>query len=140
LIRHFDKVGATMSSSAYYLVEKSFYDYADDIEAVNIHYAVTSIGDVPDWENYRCTRYMPIVSGQMRSKVLKLPLKIVESSGGSITARYLLHHYFEICQSGDRHYTSLFTEEIDTDLPRPLAAVAEEQKSPSRRELLFEGS
>ena len=130
-----------MSSSAYYLVEKSFHDYADDIEAVNIHYVVTSIGDVPDWEHYRCTRYMPIVNGRMRSKVLKLPLKIVESSDGSCTARYLLHHYFEICQSGDRHYTSLFTEEIDTDLPEACPpAAAEEQKSRSRRELSFEGN
>jgi hypothetical protein len=139
LIRYLDQDGASMSSSAYYSVEKWFHDYADDIEAVNIHYVVTLIGDVPDWEHYRCTRYMPIISGRMRSKVLKLPL-IIESSGGSSTARYLLHHYFEICQSGDRHYTSLFTEEIDTDPPRPPAAVAEEQKSPSPRDPLFEGS
>ena len=116
-----------MPSSAYYSVEKYFYDYADDIEAVNIHYVVTLIGDVPDWEHYRCTRYMPIVNGRMRSKILKLPRKIIESSGGASTARYLLHHYFEICQGGDRHYTSLFTEEIDTDLPKPLPAVLEDE-------------
>jgi hypothetical protein len=130
-----------MSSSVYHSVEKSFHDYADDIEAVNIHYVVTSIADIPDWEHYRCTRYMPIVHGRMRGKVLKLPRKVTESPDGALTARYLLHYYFEIFQGGDKHYTSLFTEEIDTDLPQPPTAVLEDEKSPVRRELLlFEGN
>ena len=124
-----------MSSSAYYSVEKSFHDYADDIEAVNIHYVVTLIGAVPDWEHYRCTRYMPIVHGRMRSKVLKLPREISETPDNTSTARYLLHHYFEIFQGGDRHYTPLFTEEVDTVMAPPIAASAN-LESKSRRELI----
>jgi hypothetical protein len=98
----------------HYTVEKSFLDYADDIEAVNIHYVLTLIEDIPDWEHHRCTRFMPLVQEKMRRKTLKLP-KQVETSAGVAAARYLLHYYFEIFQDGDRHYTQLFTEEINTD-------------------------
>jgi len=129
-----------MSSSAYYAVEKSFHDYADDIEAVNIHYVTTLIGAVPDWEHYRCTRFMPILRGRLRSKVLKLPREIIEAPDGMRSARYLLHHYFEIFQGGDRYYTPLFTEEIDTDFPMPPAANSEAQESVTRRALSFEES
>jgi hypothetical protein len=137
LIRHFHQGSTIVSYSAYYSVEKSFHDYAADIEAVNIHYVVTLIGGVPDWEHYRCTRYMPIVNGRARIKVLKLPREIPESTKGGCTARYLLHHYFEIFQGGDRYYTSLFTEEIDTNLPKPLVTASAEQKSATRHSLLF---
>jgi hypothetical protein len=129
-----------MSSTAYYSVEKLFYDYADNIEAVNIHYAVTLIGGIPDWEHYRCTRYMPIVKENTRIKVLRLHKEITSPEADASTARYLLHYYFEIFQDGDRHYTPLFTEEIDTDLPASNLTALPSQKSPAQRNLLLEGS
>jgi hypothetical protein len=116
----------SMSSIDYHTVEKSFFDYAGDIEAVNIHYVVTVIGNVPDWENYRATRFMPMAEGGTRKKLLKLPRQI-ESTAGPPTARYLLHYYFEIFQDGDRHYTPLFTEEINTDSPASPGCLIESQ-------------
>jgi hypothetical protein len=93
---------------------KSFYDFADDIEGVNIHYAVTPIGEMPDWESQRSTRYMPLVDGRMRVKALRLAAPVFDSSGRS-DGRYALHYYFEIYQGGDRHYSPLYSEEITTD-------------------------
>ena len=120
--------------SSFYL-EKEFYDYADDIEGVNIHYAWTPLGDTPDWDAQRVTRFMPLLRSpaqllgtepvsmppplasdsdppRLRKKVLKLPTEIPDAEDGSVTNRYLLHHYFEIFQDGYRHYSPLFTEEI----------------------------
>ena len=102
-----------------YEVEKRFYDYAEDIEAVNIHYAVTPLGELPDWENQRSTRFMPLVpdpdgeSSRLRLRTLRLPGRI-ETEAGIATGRYLLHHYFEVCQGGSRHYSPHFSEEIET--------------------------
>jgi hypothetical protein len=108
----------TTDESAYE-VEKSFYDFADDIEAVTIHFAVTPLGEHPDWENQRSSRFMPPVAapggqgGRLRVRRLRLPPQIrIES--GRLTGHYLLHHYFEICQGGSRHYSPRFTEEIET--------------------------
>ena len=129
-----------MVSTAYYSVEKRFYDYADNIEAVNIHYALTLIGGIPDWEHYRCTRYMPIVNDHSRIKVLRLPRQITSADADMPAARYLLHYYFEIFQDGDRHYTPLFTEEIDTSLPASATTASPSQKSPAQRNLLLEGN
>lgn len=114
---------------------KEFYDYAEDIEGVNIHYLWTPVGGVPDWENQRNTRFMPqiqrpVLSGskglddsesappptavRLRRKILKLPQKILDPQSGTLTDRYMLHHYFEIFQDGHRHYSPLYTEELDT--------------------------
>ena len=106
---------------------------------MNIHYALTLIGGIPDWEHYRCTRYMPIVHRRTRIKVLRLPRQIRRDADNASTARYLLHHYFEIFQDGDRHYTPLFTEEIDTVLAPPIAASANLDPNHSVN-LLFEES
>ena len=38
----------------------------------------------------------------------------LESETGQSTGRYLLHHYFEVCQGGSRHYSPHFSEEIET--------------------------
>ncbi len=118
--------------SWYYLVKK-FYDYADDIEGVNIHYVWTPIGGVADWENQRATRFMPLVQSssslsldpstpaaratnsspaRLRQKILKLPQRILDSQSGTLTDRYLLHHYFEVFQDGRRYYSPLYTKEI----------------------------
>ena len=121
----------------WHYVEKEYYDHVDDIEAVNIHYTWTPQGGIPDWEKQRMTRYMPRVqttaqllgrvatnalsasalqpgTRPLRKKALKLPLQIQDPKSGELTSRYLLHHYFEVFQDGHRHYSPLYTEEIDT--------------------------
>lgn len=107
---------------SWYSVEKEFYDYADTIEGVNIHYVCTPIDGVPDWQHQRSTRYMPLVESResppaplrRRTKILKLPQRIPDPSTHTFTDRYLLHHYFEIFQDGHRYYSPLYTQEIVT--------------------------
>jgi len=98
----------------HYQIEKWYYDYAENIEAVNIHYACTPLGEIPDWNNQRATRFLPLVESHLRRKVLKLPLRIPDSNRSELNDRYLLHHYFEIFADGDTRYSSLYTEEIVT--------------------------
>src|SRR5262249_40461216 len=92
-------------------VVKWFSDYADDIEAVNIHYVVTAIDETPDWNQARATRYMPLVGKSIRMKELRLPLSIPDAQGRPANC-YTLHYYFEVCQSGDRQYSQLYSEEV----------------------------
>jgi hypothetical protein len=99
---------------AYHLLEKIFTDYADNIEGVNIHYALTTLGATPDWENQRLTRFMPVSSDGVRRKVLRLPLSINDAQDDEPVSTYLLHYYFEIFQDGDRHYSQPYVEEIET--------------------------
>ena len=130
---------------------KEFYDYADDIEGVNIHYLWTPLDGVPDWENQRITRFMPRVQPptspgskaslgmtdsvastavHLRRKILKLPQEIPDLESGRPTDRYLLHHYFEIFQDGHRQYSPLYTEELHTKAATQLTtaeAVSEKQ-------------
>jgi hypothetical protein len=94
-------------------VVKWFHDYADDIEAVSIHYVLTAVDEAPDWNNARATRYMPLVDQSIRMKELRLPLSIADSQGRPCS-RYTLHYYFEICQGGDRQYSPLYSEEVVT--------------------------
>jgi hypothetical protein len=94
-------------------VVKWFRDYADDIEAVNIHYALTAVDETPDWNHARATRYMPPVGGSIRVKELRLP-RYLSDSQGRPSSRYMLHYYFEVCQSGDRQYSPLYSEEVTT--------------------------
>jgi hypothetical protein len=104
-------MGRDMAS---YRVVKLFRDYAEDIEAVNIHYALTALGAMPDWDRSRVTHYMPLTDGPIRMKELRLPQSI-SSSSGEPASRYSLHYYFEIFRSGDRNYSPLYTEEISTE-------------------------
>jgi len=106
--------------SGEYFVEKSYWDDADDVEAVTIHYAWSPVGELPDWENEKVTRFMPKdrsneggVASRRRVKVLRLPAQIVTKSGDR-TDHYELHHFFGICQGGSRHSSPRFTEEIVT--------------------------
>jgi hypothetical protein len=131
---------------------KEFYDHTEDIEGVNIHYLWTPLDGVPDWENQRVTRFMPLVqpppysSGEaaidetdsaasmaprLRRKILKLPQEIVDPQSGAPTNHYLLHHYFEIFQDGHRHYSPLYTEELHTGVgSQPMRVeTADEQKT-----------
>jgi hypothetical protein len=139
----------TMTS--YYLI-KEYYDYADDIEGVNIHYLWTPLDGVPDWENQRVTRFMPRVQPptlprnkvpidmtgeavgpttlRLRRKILKLPQEVLDPQSGISTDRYLLHHYFEVFQDGHRQYSPLYTEELHTKAatqPATAEAVDENQ-------------
>ena len=119
--------GEKKELAAYYEVEKSYYDYAENIEAVNIHYACTPLGGVPDWNSQRTTRFLPLVEPRLRRKLLKLPARILDSRSGELCDRYLLHHYFEIFADGDTHYSQLYTEEVLTgagNLPAPHAAAS----------------
>jgi hypothetical protein len=95
-------------------VVKWFRDYADDIEAVNIHFALTPAGEAPDWERSRATRYMPLVTRLIRMKELRLPQSISDASGEPIN-QYSLHYYFEIWRAGDRHYSPLYSETVVTE-------------------------
>jgi hypothetical protein len=101
-------MGRDMAS---YRVVKWFRDYADDIEAVNIHYALTALGAMPEWDRFRITHYMPLTDGQIRMKELRLPQSI-SSPSGEPSGRYSLHYYFEVFRGGDREYSPLYTEEI----------------------------
>jgi hypothetical protein len=94
-------------------VVKWFHDYADDIEAVNIHYVLTAAGGVPDWNHARATRYMPLVGKSIRMKELRLPGSIPDSSG-LLGKPYTLHYYFEVFRGGDRQYSPLYSEEVVT--------------------------
>ena len=75
-------------------VVKWFRDYADDIEAVNIHYGLTAVNEKPDWDRVRATRYMPLVGKSIRMKELRLPL-FISNCQGRPSKRYALHYYFE---------------------------------------------
>ena len=52
---------ALVNAMSWYYAIKEFYDYADDIEGVNIHYLWTPLDGIPDWENQRVSRFMPRV-------------------------------------------------------------------------------
>lgn len=122
---------------SWHYLEKEFHDHSDDIEGVNIHYVCTVLGETPDWENQRVTRYMPLVRSAarlrsqvttaasssaasdpapipLRKKVLKLPPQLHDLQRNTLTDTYLLHYYFEIFQDGYRRYSPLYTEEVVT--------------------------
>jgi hypothetical protein len=101
-------------STRHHQIEKWYYDYAENIEAVNIHFACSPLGEVPDWNSQRATRFLPLVEPRLRRKTLKLPTRILDMSSGQLTDRYLLHHYFQIFADGDTLYSSLYTEEVCT--------------------------
>ena len=139
----------TDSTMTWHYEIKEYYDHADDIEGVNIHYLLTPLGGVPDWENQRVTRFMPRVQPptppgnkvpidvtgeaaapttlRLRRKILKLPQEILDPQSGIPTNRYLLHHYFEVFQDGYRQYSPLYTEELHTGADAQPAAVASDE-------------
>jgi hypothetical protein len=81
--------------TGHYQIEKWFHDYSENIEAVNIHYACTPLGGVPDWNSQRATRFLPVVEPRLRRKAVKLPSRILDMSSGQLTDCYLLHRYFQ---------------------------------------------
>lgn len=138
----------------WYYIEKEFYDYADDIEGVNIHYVWTPLESEADWERQRMTRFMPRVESslaklsvplssstedgssppsRLRKKILKLPRQIPDSANNTHATTYLLHHYFEVFQDGRRYYSPLYTEEINTsrETDYPATFVGDQERSAS---------
>lgn len=102
---------------SYHIVDKEFRDFADDIEGVSIHYLCVPVSADANWDRDRITRFMPLVEPGVRRLKLKLPLQIVELHTGRPTNQYTLLHYFEIYRSGDRHYSQIYTELIETAAP-----------------------
>ena len=77
------------------------------------------------WDRDRITRFMPLVEPGVRRVKLKLPLQIVELHTGRPTNQYTLLHYFEIYRSGDRHYSQIYTELIETAAPETARQVTQ---------------
>ena len=119
-------------------LKKEFFDTADDIESVAIHYTWTPLGQAPDWSGHRESRLMPAgemlktgvgevakygppapsvpqyIHPKLRKKVLKMPNDIRDEEAGRWTGDYNLHYYYEIFQAGQRHYSPVYTDEIRT--------------------------
>ena len=74
----------------YHIVGKEYRDFADDIEAVSIHYLCVPNGAEEDWDNGRITRFMPLVEPGLRRLSLKLPVQMVDSRSGCPVSDYTL--------------------------------------------------
>ena len=124
-------------STAWHFLAKDFYDYAENIQAVSIHYAYAPYGASPEWATVGHVQSMPLVllpssspdqdpskrpswglstqaSVRRRSTTLKLPIQIISPKTHPPTNRYLLHYYFEIVQDGTQVKTAIYTEDIRT--------------------------
>jgi hypothetical protein len=97
----------------YYVVDKEYRDFADDIEAVSIHYVCAPGGAEPDWDRGRVTRFMPLVAPGVRRLRLKLPAQLVDPQSGRPVSAYTLFHYFEVWRGGDRQYSQVYSEALD---------------------------
>jgi hypothetical protein len=98
----------------YHVVDKEYRDFADDIEAVSIHYVCVPNGAEPDWDRDRATRFMPLVEPGVRRLRLKLPAQLVDPQRGLPVSAYTLSYYFEVWRSGDRQYSQIYSEALDT--------------------------
>jgi hypothetical protein len=98
----------------HHIVDKEYRDFADDIEAVSIHYLCVPNGAEADWDRGRITRFMPLVEPGMRRLSLKLPVQLVDPRSGRPVNEYTLLYYFEVCRGGDRHYSQIFIEAMDS--------------------------
>ena len=119
-------------------LKKEYFDIADDIEAVTIHYTWTPLGKAPDWSAHRESRLMAAgeylktgvgevskygpaapavpqhVHPKLRKKVLKMPNDIWDEGAGVWTGDYNLHYFYEMLQGGQTHYSPVYTDEIRT--------------------------
>ena len=117
----------------YHIVDKEFRDFADDIEGVSIHYLCAPVGGTTDWDRDRVTRFMPLVEPGVRRLKLKLPSQIVAPQTGRPTSHYTLFHYFEIFRGGDRQYSQIYTEILDTDAKEIAAHATAPIRRPASR-------
>ena len=97
----------------YYFVDKEYRDFADDIEAVSIHYLCAANGAEPDWDQGRVTRFMPLVEPGVRRLRLKLPVQLVDPQSGRPVSAYTLLYYFEVWRGGDRQYSQIYSEALE---------------------------
>ena len=123
--------------TAWHFLVKDFYDYAENIETVFIHYAYAVHAASPEWATAGHVQSMPVVLRpscspdqnpselrsrgvstsavvRQRSTTLKLPCQVINPHTHTPTNRYLLHYYFEIVQDGTRVKTAIYTEDIRT--------------------------
>jgi hypothetical protein len=117
----------------HHIVDKEFRDFADDIEGVTIHYLCTSVGAEANWNRDRVTRVMPLVEPGVRRLKLKLPSQIVEPHTGLPTSQYTLFHYFEIFRDGDRQYSQIYNEMIETGAKETVADTTAPIRRPTSR-------
>ena len=63
---------------------------------------------------------------------VKLPVQVVDidPASGKPIHRYTLLHYLEIFRGGDRHYSQIYTEVVDTGAKATSVQVAAEKACP----------
>src|SRR6266508_4987481 len=100
---------------------KTWTDPDDSVDAVQIHYMSTPIGDGPYFDGTHDARWLGDWGGEprRRGKVLSMPRAIWRDGGWSHDG-YALHHYFEVFGGHGRWTSDTFTEEI---VPRDLEFV-----------------
>ncbi len=119
----------------YHVIDKEYRDFADDIEAVSIHYLCAANGADPDWEKDRVTRFMPVVKPGLRRFRLKLPLQLIDPQCGQPVSAYTLFYYFEVWRDGDRQYSPIYSETLETrtDAAKVGTAASAARPRPKRR-------
>ena len=100
---------------------------------MTIHYLCAASGAEADWDNGRMTRFMPLVEPGVRRLRLKLPPQVVDPTSGKPIHRYMLFHYFEIFRSGNRHYSQMYSEVVDTGAKATAAQAAASGARPRPR-------
>ena len=118
-------------------LKKEYFDTADDIEQVLIHYTCAPLGGTPDWTQAE-SRAMPAgellrtgvgevakygppapavpqhVHPRLRKKVLRLPNEVFDPALGAWTGDYQLYYVYEVIRNGDRTFSPVFVDEIRT--------------------------
>jgi hypothetical protein len=92
---------------------KTWTDPDDDVDAVQIHYMWTPVGDGAFFDGTHEVRWMTDAGGEprRRTKVLSMP-RAIWNRGGWNDDGYALHHYFEVFGRHGRWTSDTFTEEI----------------------------
>jgi hypothetical protein len=119
-------------------LKKEYFDTADDIQDVLIHYVCAPLGLEPDWSAAEArsmpageilktgvgevAKYGPAapsvpqhVHPRLRKKVLKLPNEVYDDRLGAYTGSYTLHYCYEVVRAdGSRQFSPVLTDEIAT--------------------------
>ncbi len=92
-----------------FLLKKDWYDFAPDIQMVEIHFTWTPRGAKPDWDRFEQTRTLQVAPDtfpQYRFAGIEIPYEVEGS------AEYDLHHFFLVIQNGHEQVLPAITEEI----------------------------
>ena len=84
------------------------------LSSLQKHGACRAYLDSPDWDKDRVTRFMPLVEPGVRRLRLKLPAQLVDPQSGLPVSAYTLSYYFEVWRGGDRQYSQIYNEALDT--------------------------